>query len=84
MGIAVGWARDFSLFHSFQTGSGAHPASYLMGTGSSLRGGKAAGACEIKNGGAMPILPHTSSLLHGQLYFRLYEVKRDACFSDSL
>jgi hypothetical protein len=25
-------ARDFSLFHSVQTGSVAHPASYPMGT----------------------------------------------------
>jgi hypothetical protein len=24
--------RDFSLYHSVQTGSGAHPASYPMGT----------------------------------------------------
>jgi hypothetical protein len=24
---------DFSLLHSFQTGSGTHPASYPMGTG---------------------------------------------------
>jgi hypothetical protein len=27
------WARHFSLLHSVQTGSGAHPASYPMGTG---------------------------------------------------
>jgi hypothetical protein len=32
-------ARHFSLFHSVQIGSGAHPASYTMGTG-----GEAAGA----------------------------------------
>jgi hypothetical protein len=25
--------RDFSLFHSLQTYSGAHPATYLMGIG---------------------------------------------------
>jgi hypothetical protein len=35
--------QDFSLLHSVQTGSGAHPASYQMGTGGSFPGGKAAG-----------------------------------------
>jgi hypothetical protein len=34
---------DFSLFHSVHAGSGAHPVSFLMGTGGSLLGGKAAG-----------------------------------------
>jgi hypothetical protein len=28
--------QDFSLFHNMQTDSGAHPASYLMGTEDSL------------------------------------------------
>jgi hypothetical protein len=41
VGIATGWldgvrfmagARDFSLLHIVQTGAGAHPASYAMGT----------------------------------------------------
>jgi hypothetical protein len=35
--------QDFSL-HSIQTGSGAHPASYPMGTGGSSSGGKVARA----------------------------------------
>jgi hypothetical protein len=52
-GIATGWtagvrfpagARDFSLLHSIHTASGAHPASYPMGTGGSFAGCKAAGA----------------------------------------
>jgi hypothetical protein len=52
-GIATGWtagvrfpskARDFSLFHNLQTGSGAHPASYPMDTGGSFPGGNVAGA----------------------------------------
>jgi hypothetical protein len=30
--------QDLSLLHSVQTGSGAHPAFYPMGTGSSLQG----------------------------------------------
>jgi hypothetical protein len=42
--IAKGWAarvqfpalQDFFLLHSVQTGSGAHPASYPMGTGGSF------------------------------------------------
>jgi hypothetical protein len=37
-------ARDCSLFHNVQTGSGAHRVSYLMGAGSSLPWNKAAGA----------------------------------------
>jgi hypothetical protein len=61
--------QDFSL-HSIQTGSGAHPASYLMATGGSYPGGKAAGReadhsassnIEVKNRGAVPPLPHVSS-----------------------
>jgi hypothetical protein len=32
---------DFSSSPCVQTGSGAHPASYLMGTGGSFPGGKA-------------------------------------------
>jgi hypothetical protein len=35
-------ARDFSLLDIVHTGCGAHPASYLMGSGSFLPGGKAA------------------------------------------
>jgi hypothetical protein len=37
-------ARNFSLHHSVQNGSGAHPASYPMGTRGSFPEGKAAGA----------------------------------------
>jgi hypothetical protein len=57
-GIALGYGLDdggggvhvpagawnFSLHHRFQTGSGAHPASYPMGTRGSFPGGRAAGA----------------------------------------
>jgi hypothetical protein len=45
--IPNGWptaVQDFSLFHSVQTGSGAHPASYPMGSAGSFPGHKAAGA----------------------------------------
>jgi hypothetical protein len=38
------WAGNFSLRHSVQNSSGAHPLSYPVGTGSSFPGGKAAGA----------------------------------------
>jgi hypothetical protein len=34
---------NFSLHHSVQNSSGAHPASYPMGTRGSFPGGKAAG-----------------------------------------
>jgi hypothetical protein len=37
-------AGNFSLHHSVQTGSGAHPASYPVGARGSFPGGKAAGA----------------------------------------
>jgi hypothetical protein len=37
-------AGNFSLLHRVQNGSGAHPASYLVGTRGSFPGGKAAGA----------------------------------------
>jgi hypothetical protein len=36
-------AGNFSLNHRVQNGSGAHPASYPMGTGDSFPGDKAAG-----------------------------------------
>jgi hypothetical protein len=37
-------AGNFSLHYHIQNGSGAHPASYPMGTRGSFPGGKAAGA----------------------------------------
>jgi hypothetical protein len=43
-GFESRWGQELSLLHVVQTGSGAHPASYLMGTGGSFPGGKAAGA----------------------------------------
>jgi hypothetical protein len=41
------WAGDFSLHHRVQNGSGAHPASYPMGTRGCFPGCKAAGAYVI-------------------------------------
>jgi hypothetical protein len=38
------WSGNFSLHHRVQNGSGAHPASYPMGTRGSFPAGKAAGA----------------------------------------
>jgi hypothetical protein len=38
------WAGNFSLHHRVPNGSGAHPASYPMGTRGSFLGGKAAEA----------------------------------------
>jgi hypothetical protein len=35
-------ARDFSLLHSNQTGPGAYPAPFPVGTGASFHGGKSA------------------------------------------
>jgi hypothetical protein len=53
-----------------QTGSGAHPASYPKGTSALSSGLKRPereadhsplSSAEVKNGGAMPALPHMSS-----------------------
>jgi hypothetical protein len=43
VGVWVPVGSEFSLLHIIQTGSGAHPASYPMGTGGSFLGGKVAG-----------------------------------------
>jgi hypothetical protein len=48
-------ARYISLLHNVQTSSGAHPVSYTMGTGSSFI------SADVKNGGAITPLLHTSS-----------------------
>jgi hypothetical protein len=61
--------QDFSLLHSVQTDSGAHPVSYLIGTGALSPGIKWLGreadhsppSAEVKNGGAIPPLPDTPS-----------------------
>jgi hypothetical protein len=37
------WGQELSLLHVVQTGSGVHPASYPMGTGSPFPGVKTAG-----------------------------------------
>jgi hypothetical protein len=42
--VQVPVGERFSPLHVVQTGSGAHPASYPMGTGCSFPGDKAAGA----------------------------------------
>jgi len=38
----LAWAGNFSLHHSVQNGSGAHPASYPMGIVGSFPGGRVA------------------------------------------
>jgi hypothetical protein len=43
-GSIPGRGKGFYLLRSVQTGSGAHSASFSMGTGSSFPEGKAAGA----------------------------------------
>jgi hypothetical protein len=42
--LFAGGARDLSLLHGVQTGSGAHPASYIMGIEGSFPGDKS-GCC---------------------------------------
>jgi hypothetical protein len=46
-GVSAPVEQNISVLHVVQTGSGAHPASYPMGTG-----GKAAGACSSPRGGS--------------------------------
>jgi hypothetical protein len=62
--------RDLAFLHSIHTASGLHPASYPMRTEGDIPGGKAVGreadhsppsSAELKNGGAILPLPHTSS-----------------------
>jgi hypothetical protein len=59
------------FLHSVQTGSGAHPISFQMGTGALSPGVRRPGrevdhsppySVEVKNCGAITLLPHTSSL----------------------
>jgi hypothetical protein len=44
VGVRVPMGEEFSLLHGIPTGSGAHPASYPLGTWGSFPGGKVAGA----------------------------------------
>jgi hypothetical protein len=78
----------FSLLHSVQTGSGAHPVSYSMGTGGIFLGGRAGrresdhslpSRAEVTNGGAIPPLPHMSTLL----FFTFYALLHVATFTVS-
>jgi hypothetical protein len=62
-------ARNVSLLHKVETGSGAHPASYAIGTGGCFPGVKRQqreadysplSIAEVKNNGTIPPLLHTS------------------------
>jgi hypothetical protein len=44
VGVGIPVGSRIARLHVVHTGSVAHPVSYLMGTGGSFRGGKAAGA----------------------------------------
>jgi hypothetical protein len=63
-------SERFSFLHNAKSGSRAHPPSYPMGTGAFPSGVKGQGReadysppsrAEIKNGGAIPSLPHMFS-----------------------
>jgi hypothetical protein len=69
-------ARNLSLLRNVQTGSGVYAASYPMGTGAPSPGVKLQGcetdhspptSAEVKNVGAIPSFPHTSSWLGAYL-----------------
>jgi hypothetical protein len=59
--------QAISLLYSVQSGSGAHPAPYLVSTGGG--GGRqgretddsSPSSSDVRNGGAIPPLPHMSS-----------------------
>jgi hypothetical protein len=64
-----GRGRDFSLLHSFQTGSGSHPPSIEWVVGTLTSGVKRPGreashsppsSAQVKNGISIPPLPSTS------------------------
>jgi hypothetical protein len=64
------WGQEIFLMYNVQTGSGAHPATYTVGHGGCFPKGKWQGHeadhsptsnAEVKNGGAILSLPHTSS-----------------------
>jgi hypothetical protein len=62
--------REFALFYSIQTGSGAHQASYQVGSGREISQGvkwperevnhSPQSNAEVKNRGAIPPLPRIS------------------------
>jgi hypothetical protein len=56
-------AGDYSALHSYQAGSGTHPSSYRVGTGSCFYGSKAARAYSwpLNSIGSVPPLLHTPS-----------------------
>jgi hypothetical protein len=58
---------SFSLLHNVQAGSGAQPASYQMSTEDEFPGRAHQPSIEVKNGGAIPRLFHTSSRRATQL-----------------
>jgi hypothetical protein len=71
VGVPVPVVQEFSLLHVFQIGSGVHPTSYTIDTGSSFLGGKAAGGVKLtthlqllprsRKCGSIHPLPHTPS-----------------------
>jgi hypothetical protein len=64
-GFASWQGQNYSLFHGVQTNSGAHQASYPMGTRVSFPGGEAyhspPSSAEVKIGGVVPPLPRMCS-----------------------
>jgi hypothetical protein len=69
MGSIPGRGKIFSLFHSVQTGSGAHPVFFPMGTVNLYQSAKRSrresdyshpSSAGVKNDGTIPSLPHSS------------------------
>jgi hypothetical protein len=78
-----GTASGFSSLSNIQASSGAHPASYSLGTEDSFLRSKAVrtwswpppSSAEVKNGGAVPPFPHIS------LWLDIYLIKRKDNFT---
>jgi hypothetical protein len=69
-------AGNFSLRLHVQTGSGAHPASYPMGTGGSFHEGKATGVSRSKN-----VWSYTSTPLYVFMAWYLVKHKENFTFT---
>jgi hypothetical protein len=63
-GLITSKGKFIILLQNVRSGSGAHPASYPMGTGGSIPGPRRESddsppsSADVKRGGAIPPLPH--------------------------
>jgi hypothetical protein len=75
-GFESQYRQEFSLLHVVHTGSGAHPATYPMGTGGSLRRGKEDGARNL-----LLISKYCRGQANVNLYIRILCGYLNTCYS---